>query len=147
MLTPLRELLDSNPHRQVRRGGDTRLLAADGTMSNNGTKSTPALSGDLLGDWREELVLRYDRQQRATHLHHDECRDELHLPPLPIRSTRGDRLAEHRRTTSRRIRSFFIGSGMSTPPTSNIVLAVNAAGSAAGYADVPARDRHSAVAL
>jgi len=34
------------------------LLTAQGCVSNNGTKSTPALSADLFGDWREELVLR-----------------------------------------------------------------------------------------
>jgi rhamnogalacturonan endolyase len=27
-------------------------------VSNNGTKATPALSADLFGDWREELMLR-----------------------------------------------------------------------------------------
>ena len=26
--------------------------------SNNGTKSTPALSADILGDWREEVIWR-----------------------------------------------------------------------------------------
>ena len=54
----LRELLDSNHVDKYGTGGDTRLLTADGTTSNNGTKSTPALSGDLFGDWREEVVLR-----------------------------------------------------------------------------------------
>jgi len=34
------------------------LLNASGCSSNNGTKSTPTLTADLLGDWREELVLR-----------------------------------------------------------------------------------------
>jgi hypothetical protein len=29
-----------------------------GTSSCNGTKSTPTLTADLLGDWREEAVLR-----------------------------------------------------------------------------------------
>jgi len=38
-------------------GGDT-LLSAPDCASNNGTKSTPTLTADLLGDWREELVLR-----------------------------------------------------------------------------------------
>jgi hypothetical protein len=38
-------------------GGST-LLNASGTASCNGTKSTPTLTADLLGDWREELVLR-----------------------------------------------------------------------------------------
>ncbi len=29
-----------------------------GVSSNNGSKSTPALSGDILGDWREEVIWR-----------------------------------------------------------------------------------------
>lgn len=36
----------------------TALLTATGCASNNGTKATPCLSGDILGDWREEVVLR-----------------------------------------------------------------------------------------
>lgn len=27
-------------------------------MSNNGTKATPCLSADILGDWREEVIWR-----------------------------------------------------------------------------------------
>ncbi len=34
------------------------LLVATGCLSNNGSKATPALSADLLGDWREEVILR-----------------------------------------------------------------------------------------
>ena len=34
------------------------LLQATGTLTNNGTKGNPSLVADLLGDWREELVLR-----------------------------------------------------------------------------------------
>ncbi len=34
------------------------LLTADGTRTNNGTKGTPSLVADVLGDWREELVVR-----------------------------------------------------------------------------------------
>lgn len=30
----------------------------DGTDSNNGTKSNPCLQGDIIGDWREEVLLR-----------------------------------------------------------------------------------------
>ncbi len=33
-------------------------LNASGCTSNNGSKSTPALTADIFGDWREELVLR-----------------------------------------------------------------------------------------
>ena len=34
------------------------LLSANQCASNNGTKSTPGLVADLLGDWREEVVFR-----------------------------------------------------------------------------------------
>jgi rhamnogalacturonan endolyase len=39
------------------------LLVTQGTSSNNGTKANPALSGDILGDWREELILRAQDNQ------------------------------------------------------------------------------------
>ncbi|TDD50671.1 rhamnogalacturonan lyase [Nonomuraea terrae] len=35
-----------------------RLLTADGTVTNNGTKGNPGLVADVLGDWREELLVR-----------------------------------------------------------------------------------------
>ncbi|WP_322965426.1 rhamnogalacturonan lyase [Sphingomonas fuzhouensis] len=35
----------------------TRLLTPSGATSVNGTKATPSLSADILGDWREELIL------------------------------------------------------------------------------------------
>ena len=35
-----------------------RLLTADGTLTNNGTKGNPGLVADVLGDWREELLTR-----------------------------------------------------------------------------------------
>ncbi|WTM17361.1 hypothetical protein UQW22_05660 [Isoptericola halotolerans] len=50
-----RELLDGTP---VDDYDDGRLLTASGVGTNNGTKSNPALSGDLVGDWREEVVWR-----------------------------------------------------------------------------------------
>ncbi len=50
-----RELLNSN---YIEKYGAGRLFTADGAVSNNGSKSTPALSADILGDWREELILR-----------------------------------------------------------------------------------------
>jgi rhamnogalacturonan endolyase len=55
-----RELLDGN-HIDKYNGG--RLFTADGYVSNNGTKSTPVLSADLFGDWREELILRSNDNQ------------------------------------------------------------------------------------
>jgi hypothetical protein len=38
--------------------GGGSLLSCSDCGSNNSTKSTPTLTADLLGDWREELVLR-----------------------------------------------------------------------------------------
>jgi rhamnogalacturonan endolyase len=49
----LRELLDSN---RIDKYGASRLLTAYGCSSINGTKSTPCLQADLLGDWREEVI-------------------------------------------------------------------------------------------
>ncbi|WP_328991077.1 rhamnogalacturonan lyase [Kribbella sp. NBC_01245] len=34
------------------------LLTATGTLTNNGTKGNPSLVADILGDWREELLVR-----------------------------------------------------------------------------------------
>ncbi|HLP01986.1 MAG TPA: rhamnogalacturonan lyase [Opitutaceae bacterium] len=56
----LHELLDQN--RIVKwnwhDGTIDPLLVAHACVSNNGTKATPALSADLFGDWREEVVWR-----------------------------------------------------------------------------------------
>ncbi|MFG2427528.1 rhamnogalacturonan lyase [Streptomyces sp. NPDC048590] len=51
-----RELLDGTHIDKYGTSGDTRLLTGASVHSNNGTKATPALSGDILGDWREEVV-------------------------------------------------------------------------------------------
>src|SRR5690606_31493919 len=50
-----REILNSN---YIDKYGKGRIFTAEGAVSNNGTKSTPGLSADILGDWREELILR-----------------------------------------------------------------------------------------
>lgn len=41
-------------------GTGARLLSATGTKMNNWTKNNPCAVGDILGDWREEVVLRTD---------------------------------------------------------------------------------------
>jgi len=55
-----RELLDRNFVQKYNpQTGELEILREfTGAASNNGTKATPALSGDLLGDWREEVLLR-----------------------------------------------------------------------------------------
>jgi rhamnogalacturonan endolyase len=51
----LRELLNSN---RIDKHNGSRLLTANDCSANNGTKSTPALSADIFGDWREEVIFR-----------------------------------------------------------------------------------------
>ncbi|MFJ6405657.1 rhamnogalacturonan lyase [Streptomyces hydrogenans] len=112
----VRELLDGTHIDKYGTSGDTRLLTGAGVASNNSTKATPALSGDLLGDWREEVVWRtadntalrvyatpYPTTTRITTLLHDtQYRTALawqntayNQPPHP---------------------GFFIGAAMPTPP-------------------------------
>jgi rhamnogalacturonan endolyase len=59
---PLRELLNGTTISKWRYDLPTRtaqtLLSLSGTASNNGSKSTPSLSADLFGDWREEVIMR-----------------------------------------------------------------------------------------
>jgi rhamnogalacturonan endolyase len=62
---PLRELLDRNwiAKWNPDTGQMTRLVTAEGAASNNGSKATPALSADILGDWREEVIWRAEDNQ------------------------------------------------------------------------------------
>ncbi|MGW4911637.1 rhamnogalacturonan lyase [Streptomyces sp. NPDC004270] len=113
---PVRELLDDTHIDKYGTASDTRLLTGAGVHSDNSTKATPALSGDILGDWREEVVwpttdntaLRiystpYETSTKITTLLHDtQYRTALawqntayNQPPHP---------------------SFFIGDGMPTAP-------------------------------
>ncbi|MDA1275376.1 MAG: rhamnogalacturonan lyase [Verrucomicrobia bacterium] len=54
----LREILDQNRISKWNWTTETLepLLVAHASTSNNGTKATPALSADILGDWREEVI-------------------------------------------------------------------------------------------
>jgi rhamnogalacturonan endolyase len=56
----LRELLDKNTVSKYdwKTGVCKPLQVFDGAVSNNGTKATPCLQGDIVGDWREEVLLR-----------------------------------------------------------------------------------------
>lgn len=56
----LRELLDKNIVSKYNweKGICERIAIFEGTLSNNGTKATPCLQGDIIGDWREEVLMR-----------------------------------------------------------------------------------------
>lgn len=57
---PLRELLDGTRISKWdwEAGRLVEVFEAAGCGSNNGSKATPCLSADLLGDWREEVIFR-----------------------------------------------------------------------------------------
>jgi len=56
----LRELLDKNVVSKYdwKAGVCKPLATFTGAASNSGTKATPCLQGDIIGDWREEVLLR-----------------------------------------------------------------------------------------
>lgn len=56
----LRELLDRNVVSKYNweEGICERIAVFNGCLSDNGTKSNPCLQGDIVGDWREEVLLR-----------------------------------------------------------------------------------------
>ncbi|GGW36067.1 rhamnogalacturonan lyase [Streptomyces griseoloalbus] len=112
---PVRELLDGTHIDKYGTSSDTRLLTGSGVASNNGTKSTPVLSGDILGDWREEVVWRtgdntalriystpHDTDRRITTLLHD----TLYRTALSWQNTAYNQPPHT---------GFFLGDGMPTP--------------------------------
>ncbi|WFE47342.1 cellulose binding domain-containing protein [Verrucosispora sp. WMMD1129] len=119
---PVRELLDATRIDKYGTGGDTRLLTGSGVAANNGTKATPALSADLFGDWREEVVWRTS-DSRAL---------RIYSTPTPT----GTRIHTLMHDLQYRVAiawqntaynqpphpSFFIGDGMTTPPPPDIHL-------------------------
>lgn len=56
----LRELLDKNRISKYdwKRKESHIIKTFEGCVSNNWTKATPCLQGDIVGDWREEVLLR-----------------------------------------------------------------------------------------
>ncbi len=52
------ELLDGTKIDKWTGDGVMKIMDFGNAASNNGTKKTPCLSADILGDWREEVILR-----------------------------------------------------------------------------------------
>jgi rhamnogalacturonan endolyase len=120
----LREILDRNRISKWNWTNATLdpLFTAEGATSNNGTKATPVLSGDLLGDWREEVIFRTPDNQ------------ELRLYTTTIPTT--NRLVTLMHDPQYRLAiawqnvgynqpphpGFHLGDGMKTPQRANIVL-------------------------
>lgn len=117
---PVRELLDQTRIDKYGTGGDTRLLTASGVASNNGTKANPALSGDLFGDWREEVIWRTSnssalRIYATTSVTNQRIYTLMHDPQYRV-AIAWQNTAYNQPPHP----SFFIGNGMGTPPAPNI---------------------------
>jgi rhamnogalacturonan endolyase len=121
---PLRELLDSNRIEKWNHttSSQSNLLTASGVVSNNGTKSTPALQADLLGDWREEVIWRTSDSSAlriySTTAVTDRRIYTLMHDPIYRLSIAWQNVAYNQPPHP----GFFIGNGMTTPPQPNIYL-------------------------
>ncbi len=102
----------------------TALLAPSGLASNNGTKATPALSADILGDWREEVIWRtsdnsalriYTTTAPATNRIYTLMHDHQYRVAIAWQNTAYNQPPHP---------SFYIGDGMSAPPPANIITSL-----------------------
>ena len=64
----LREMLDKNQISKYdwNEGICKPIVIFEDCMSNNGTKATPSLQGDIIGDWREEVLIRTNDKDRKS---------------------------------------------------------------------------------
>ncbi|RQW99876.1 rhamnogalacturonan lyase, partial [Micromonospora inaquosa] len=119
---PVRELLDGTKIDKYGTGGETRLLDGSGVASNNGTKSTPALSGDILGDWREEVIWR-TTDSRALRIYSTPTPTSTRIYTLMHDPQYRVAVAWQNTAYNQPPHpGFFIGNGMGTPPTPDIHL-------------------------
>ena len=120
----LREMVNGNRIAKWdwQKGTMNNLLTAEGAQAAAGTKQAPVVSADILGDWREEVVLRCGNQalrvytttiptdhRLYTLMHDSQYRVQVtaqnvvyNQPPHP---------------------SFYLGEGMKAPPKPNVRLA------------------------
>lgn len=104
-------------------GAEIPLMTAEGCSSNNGSKSTPALSADLFGDWREEVMWR-TRDGKELRIYttttptaHRFC-TLMHDPQYRL-SIAWQNVAYNQPPHV----GFFLGAAMAPPPRPNIRLA------------------------
>ncbi|MBB4907786.1 rhamnogalacturonan lyase family protein [Actinophytocola algeriensis] len=117
---PVRELLDGNHVDKYGTSGDTRLLTGSGAHSVNGTKATPSLSGDLFGDWREEVVLPRD-DNAALRIYATTTQTDRRIHTLMHDAQYRVAIAWQNTAYNQPPHpSFFLGNGMSTPSQPNI---------------------------
>lgn len=120
----LRELLNSNriDKWNWETSTETRLLTAEGCASNNGTKSTPGLCADIIGDWREEVIWRTTDNQElriySTTIPTEHRLYTLMHDPQYRLAVAWQNVAYNQPPHP----GFFLGYGMNEAPRPNIVL-------------------------
>lgn len=120
----LSELLDRNTISKWNWEKETTdlLFTMEGALSNNGTKATPTLSGDTLGDWREEVILRSadNKELRVytTVIPTDKRFYTFLQDPQYRLSLVWQNVAYNQPPHT----SFFVGEGMNQPPKPNISI-------------------------
>jgi len=112
-----RELEDGT---SISKYGGSTLLSASGCSSNNGTKSTPTVTADLYGDWREEVIWRESnssalRLYTTTNVTTRRIYTLMHDAQYRVQVS-----AEQTAYNQPPHPSFHIGSGMAAPPAPNI---------------------------
>ena len=118
----LREILDgvTIDKWDYTNGTVTRLLLAEGCSRNNGTKSNPCLHADILGDWREELIVRTSdgRELRifTTTIPTDRRFYTFMHDPIYRMSVAWQNVAYNQPTQP----GFYMGDGMPAPPRPSI---------------------------
>jgi rhamnogalacturonan endolyase len=121
----LRELLDRNiiSKWNAASGTEATLLTATGCTSNNGSKATPALCADILGDWREEVILR-TTDNKELRIYTTTIPTEMRLPTLMHDPQYRVAVAWQNVAYNQPPHpSFFLGDGMKMPPRPRIRLA------------------------
>lgn len=114
-----RELLDGNHIDKYKVG---RLFTAENCSSNNGTKSTPALSADLFGDWREEVIFKTN-DKKELRIFSTTIPTEHRLPTLMHDPQYRLSIAwQNVGYNQPPHTSYFLGTGMKTPPKANIIV-------------------------
>ncbi len=119
----LRELLDSNRITKWdwKTESETPLLVAQGCSSNNGTKSTPALCADILGDWREEVIWRTS-DNKELRIYSTPIPTDLRLYALMHDPQYRLAIAWQNVAYNQPPHpGFFLGDGMKPPPRPNII--------------------------
>jgi len=123
----LREILNSNRISKWNwtNSVDITIFTAYNCSSNNGSKSTPALCADIVGDWREEVIWRTLNSQElrifTTTIPTNYRFFTFMHDPIYRLSVAWQNVAYNQPTQT----GFYMGDGMAEPPRPAIIMDVN----------------------